>query len=121
MAHYAELDKDNKVINVISGVDESEKSAGEKLYMLDTGNHWKRTSYNTHAGVHNLGGTPFRKKFAGIGDTYDAVKDAFIPPQEYASWVFNESTWKWEAPATYPDDGKFYQWNEATTSWKEIT
>ena len=119
MAHYAELDTNDTVINVITGVDENEKSGGETLYLLFTGNYWKRTSYNTHGGVHPLG-TPFRKNYAGIGYTYDRVRDAFIPPKPYPSWVLNEDTCLWNAPTPMPDDDQMYIWNEDTTAW-EIT
>ena len=85
-----------------------------------TGDVYKQTSYNTHGGVHALGGTPLRKNYAGIGYTYDAGRDAFIPPKPYASWVLNETTCLWDAPVAYPDDGKRYSWDEATTSWVEI-
>jgi hypothetical protein len=78
---------------------------------------WIQTSYNTHGGVHTLGGTPLRKNYAGIGFTYDAQKDAFIPPKPFPSWVLNEDTCLWEAPVAYPDDGERYIWNETTTSW----
>ena len=81
----------------------------------------KRTSYNTVAGEHRLGGTPFRKNYAGIGYTYDAARDAFIPPQPYASWTLNNDKCIWESPLEYPSDGKQYTWNEDTTSWDEIT
>ena len=121
MAHYAEIDANNKVINVIAGLDENEKSGGETLYLLLTGNHWKRTSFNTNGGVHNLGKTPFRKNYAGIGFTYDKTRDAFIPPKTLASWVLDESTCQWKAPTAEPSDGKDYYWNEDTTSWKEKT
>ena len=80
---------------------------------------WIQTSYNTHGGVHALGGTPLRKNYAGIGYTYDPVRDAFIPPQPYASWTLNEDTCLWDAPVAYPDDGKRYTWDEATTNWIE--
>ena len=76
-----------------------------------------QTSYNTYGGVHKLGGTPLRKNFAGVGYTYDKIKDAFIAPQPYASWILNETTCLWEAPTTYPTDGLKYNWNEETTSW----
>jgi len=85
-----------------------------------TGDVYKQTSYNTHGGVHALGGTPLRKNYAGIGYTYDAGRDAFIPPRPYASWVLNETTCLWDAPVAYPDDGKRYSWDEATTSWVEV-
>lgn len=78
---------------------------------------WIQTSYNTHGGVHTLGGTPLRKNYAGIGFTYDATKDAFIPPKPYASWTLNEDSCLWEAPVAYPDDGEDYVWDEPTTAW----
>ena len=70
-----------------------------------------------HGGEHKLGGTPFRKNFAGIGYKYDMNKDAFIPPQPFASWILNEETCLWEAPVAKPDDGQEYKWNEETTTW----
>jgi hypothetical protein len=78
---------------------------------------WIQTSYNTHGGVHTLGGAPLRKNYAGIGFTYDATKDAFIPPKPYASWTLNEDSCLWEAPVAYPDDGENYVWDEPTTAW----
>ena len=78
---------------------------------------WIQTSYNTHGGVHLLGGTPLRKNYAGIGFTYDATRDAFIPPKPYASWTLNEDSCLWEAPVAYPDDGEIYVWDETTTAW----
>ena len=91
-----------------------------------TGDTYKQTSYNTHGGVHSLGGTPFRKNYAGIGYTYDAQRDAFIPPKPYASWVLNESTCLWNSPVAYPTDvgtpeaPKFYQWDEPTQTWELV-
>ena len=82
---------------------------------------WIQTSYNTKGGVHLDGGTPLRKNYAGIGFIYDQVRDAFYEPQPYPSWTLNESTCQWEAPSTYPDDGKMYTWNETTKAWDEIT
>lgn len=78
---------------------------------------WIQTSYNTKGGVHVLGGTQLRKNYAGIGYTYDAQRDAFIPPKPYASWTLNENTCLWDPPTPYPDDGERYVWNESTTSW----
>ena len=78
---------------------------------------WIQTSYNTRGGVHTLGGTPLRKNYAGIGFTYDAARDAFIPPKPYASWTLNEDSCLWEAPVAYPDDGENYVWDETTTAW----
>jgi hypothetical protein len=61
-----------------------------------------------------------RKNFAGIGFSYDATRDAFIPPQPYESWTLNEETCLWECPVSYPDDGNMYQWNEETQTWDEV-
>ena len=79
-----------------------------------------QTSYNTYGGVHPEG-RPLRKNYAGIGHTYDAERDAFIPPSPFPSWTLNEDTCLWDAPAPKPDDGKPYYWNEATLAWVEIT
>jgi hypothetical protein len=117
MAHYAELNHENVVIRVIPGWDETVKSEMEQLLLLETGNIWKRTSYNTIGDKHLLGGTPFRKNYAGIGYTYDAQRDAFIPPQTFASWVLNEETCLWEAPVAMLGDGRRYVWEEETVSW----
>ena len=84
--------------------------------MYGTSDTWKQTSYNTKGNVHKLGGTPLRKNYAGIGFTYDEDKDAFIPPKDYPSWTLNETTCLWDAPVAMPDDGKYYIWNEDTTS-----
>jgi len=81
---------------------------------------WKQTSYNTHGGVHKLGGTPFRKNHAGIGYTYDSQRDAFITPKPYNSWILNENTCNWQAPISKPQDGNKYSWNEQTLSWDLI-
>jgi len=80
---------------------------------------WIQTSYNTHGGQHPEG-RPLRKNYAGIGFTYDQTRDAFIPPQPYASWTLNEDSCLWEAPVAYPDDGGRYVWNEETTSWDAV-
>lgn len=93
-----------------------------------TGDVYKQTSYNTRGGVHYQGdGTPsadqtkaFRKNYAGLGYTYDALRDAFIPPKPYASWVLNETSCLWEAPVAYPTDGKRYVWDELNTAWSEV-
>jgi hypothetical protein len=80
---------------------------------------WVQTSYNTHGGQHPEG-RPLRKNYAGIGFTYDPIRDAFIPPKPYASWVLNENTCLWDAPTPYPTDGKTYNWDENTQQWAEI-
>ena len=78
---------------------------------------WVQTSYNTYGGVHSLGGNPLRKNYAGIGYTYDSTRDAFIPPNPYASWLLNEETCLWDAPVAYPNDGGIYDWDEETKAW----
>jgi len=82
---------------------------------------WLQTSYNTYGGQHRNGGTPLRKNYAGIGYSYDRTKDAFIPPKPFASWVLNDDTCLWSAPTPMPTDDKVYEWDETTTSWKEVT
>jgi hypothetical protein len=114
MAHYAKV-TDGIVTKVIVAEQEFFDT-----FVDDSAGEWIQTSYNTHGGEHTLGGTPLRKNFAGIGFTYDREKDAFIPPQPFASWTLNETTCLWEAPVTYPDDGKMYIWNESITNWTEV-
>lgn len=119
MAHYAFLDENYIVTEVIVGKDESNYD-WEAHYGQFRGQLCKRTSYNTHGGVHNNGGTPYRKNYAGIGYSYDPQRDAFIPPKPFASWQLDESTCLWQAPTPMPTDGKMYSWDENTTSWIEI-
>ena len=122
MAHYAFLDSNNIVTEVIVGKNENEGMTDwEQHYGEFRGQTCKRTSYNTYGGVHNNGGTPHRKNYAGIGYTYDAGRDAFISPKPFASWVLNETTCNWEAPTSMPIDDKFYRWDEPTASWVEVT
>jgi len=80
---------------------------------------WIQTSYNTHGGVHATGGTPLHKNYAGIGYTWDGT--GFAPPQPFASWTKNSTTYLWEAPTPMPTDGKMYKWDEPTLSWVEVT
>ena len=127
MASFAKIGLNNKVIGVHSlhndvlkdanGVEQEALGIDFLNNLHKTNDVWKQTSYNTHGGVHTLGGTPLRKNHAGIGYTYDEDKDAFIPAQVYPSWTLNEDTCQWEAPVAYPDDGKVYSWDEETTSW----
>ena len=121
MAHYAFIDDNNIVTEVIVGRDEDEVVDGvtdwEAYYGEFRGQTCLRTSYNTQGNQHTRDGTPFRGNYAGIGYTYDADRDAFIPPQPYASWTVNDDTCLWEAPVAYPDDGEVYAWNEDTGSW----
>jgi hypothetical protein len=123
MAHYAFLDLNNIVTEVIVGKDEDEIGIDwEQHYGEFRGQTCKRTSYNTYGGVHTNGGTPYRKNYAGIGYTYDAIRDAFIPPKPFASWTLNETSCHWEPPTPMPTEaGKFYRWDEPTLAWVEIT
>jgi hypothetical protein len=122
MAHYAFLNENNIVTEVIVGKNEDEEGIDwEVHYGNFRGQTCKRTSYNTQGGVHSGGGTPYRKNYAGIGYTYDAGRDAFIAPKPYASWLLNEDTCLWNAPTPYPNDGNHYLWNEESQSWNLIT
>ena len=121
MAHFAKLDSNNIVTEVVvvhNDVATSE-SAGVAFLnsMYKTNDTWKQTSYNTVAGKHKLDGTPFRKNYAAIGYTYDSTKDAFIPPKPYDSWTLDEDTCQWEAPVEKPGGDNIYEWNEDTKSW----
>jgi len=119
MAHYSYLDSNSVVVTVTVGKDETELINGldtETYYAQGTPYTVKRTSYNTYGNVHQLGGVPFRKNYAGIGYTYDAVRNAFIAPKPYPSWVLDEATCLWGAPVPYPATGRWV-WNEATLNW----
>ena len=120
MAHYAFLDENNIVTEVIVGKDEGEDGIDwEQWYGDFRGQVCKRTSYNTIAGVHNNGGIPFRKNYAGIGYTYQSDIDAFVAPKPYASWTLDANA-QWQPPVAMPTDGTMenpYTWDEATTSW----
>ena len=106
MAHFAKIDNNNLVTQVIVAEQDFINSGAVGDSFL-----WVQTSYNGN----------FRKNYAAVGDTYDKTKDAFIAPKPYASWTLVEDTCQWTAPTAMPDDGKMYNWNEDTTSWKEIT
>ena len=120
MAHWAEIDENSLVTRVLVG-NNDDPNEGYDWLIENLGGTWVKTSYNTHGGVHNGGGTPLRKNYAGIGYTYDADRDAFIPPQPFESWILNEDTCLWDAPVEYPSDGKMYTWDEDTTNWVEVT
>jgi hypothetical protein len=121
MAHFAQLNTNNIIISVIvvhnnelldqNGNEVEQKGIDfcKSLFGQDT--QWIQTSYNGN----------FRKNYAGIGYTYDATNDVFYAPQPFPSWILNNTTWLWEAPVSYPTDGKRYKWNESTLSWVEIT
>jgi hypothetical protein len=118
MAHYAVLNENNIVVSVFVGKDETDNTEPDwEAYYAQPGEVVKRTSYNTHGGVHIQGGVPYRKNYAGIGMIYDAEHDAFMWPQPYPSWVLNEATCVWHAPVPMPDDGQVYNWDETTTQW----
>jgi hypothetical protein len=115
MAHFAKV-----VDGVVTQVIVAEPEFFQTFVDSSPG-EWIQTSYNTYGGEHKLGGTPLRKNYAGIGFTYDRVKDAFIPPKPFASWLLNEDTCLWNAPVAMPDDGTIYDWDEATVNWVERT
>ena len=119
MARFAKIGLNNKVIEVLSvHNDVLQESIGIDFLTKLTGYPvWKQTSYYTHGGVHNNGGTPLRKNHAGIGYTYDEDRDAFIPKKPFNSWILNEDTCVWEAPISKPQDDNKYIWNESTLSW----
>ena len=124
MAHYAYLDENNTVTMVIVGKNEDDLPGNWEEYYGA-----KRTSYNTRGGVYYDPNTnepaqdqskAFRKNYAGIGYTYDLVKDAFIPPKPFASWILNEDSCLWEAPVPYPTDNLVYAWDEESLTWKRV-
>lgn len=113
MSHFAKVE--NGIVTEVLVIEQD---------VIDTGlfgdpTLWVQTSYNTHGGQHPQG-TPLRKNFAGIGYTYDDVRDAFIPPQPFLSWSLNEDTCLWDPPVPYPNDDKVYSWDEETLAWIEI-
>ena len=131
MAHFAKLDENNIVTFVTVGRQEDDGKEAE--LSARTGDVYKQTSYNTRGGVHYTDGVPsedqtkaFRKNYAGLGYTYDANRDAFIPPKPYNSWALNETTCLWDAPVAMPEDAgtgeppKRYTWDEDTISWVEV-
>ena len=125
MAHFAKLNAENYVIFVTVARDEDENREVE--ISQETGEIYKRTSYNTRGGVHYTNGIPsqdqskaFRKNYAGIGYYYDPIRDAFIPPKPFPSWTLNEESCLWDSPVPYPSDGKRYTWNEDILNWQEI-
>jgi len=124
MAHYAILDNNNLVINVITGRNENEIVDGipdwETYYGNQFGLTCKRTSYNTHGNVHKNGGVAFRKNYAEKNFTYDPESDAFIPPKPFKGWILNPASFLWEPPIPYPNDGKPYEWDESALSWSLI-
>lgn len=125
MAHYAFLDENNIVTEVIVGRDENEVVEGindwETYYGNFRGQRCLRTSYNTFGGKHNKGGIALRKNYAGVGFSYSDELDAFIPPKPYPSWILNEETCLWEAPVPYPTgEGDYYTWDEKNQAWQLV-
>jgi hypothetical protein len=139
MASFAKLDNNDIVIQLVAVVNEVIKDSNgieqeqlgidflRTLYNEPNAN-WKQTSYNTNAGVHSLGGAPFRKNYAGMGYQYDSQRDAFIPQKPYNSWLLNESTCRWEPPVIRPeitqeqkDNNQYYSWNEDIINWEVKT
>lgn len=119
MAHYAFLDNNNVVVEVITGVDECPEHDWEQIYGEMRGLRCKRTSYNTIGNQHLNGGIPFRGNFAGIGYVYIDEIDMFIPQSPFPSWLIDLDNKSWKPPINYPDDGKYYTWDESTISWVE--
>ena len=111
MAHFAEIDENNIVTQVLV-IDNAQEHRGQEFLANDLGlgGTWVQTSYNGN----------IRKNYAGIGFTYDSVRDAFIAPKPFDSWLLNEDTCQWYPPTPYPTDGLFYQWDEEQLNWKEI-
>ena len=117
MAHYAFLDGNNVVTEVIVGKNEGEDGIDWEVWYGDfRGQVCKRTSYNTVGNVHRNGGTPYRGNYAGIGYTYRSDLDVFTAPQPYASWTLDANA-QWQPPVAMPTDGGMYSWDEATTAW----
>jgi hypothetical protein len=114
MSHFAKV-VDGKVTQVIVAEPEFFDT-----FVDSSPGTWLQTSYNTHGNQHPEG-RPLRGNYAGVGFSYDATNDVFIAPKPFNSWVLNEETWTWDAPTPMPDDGKLYNWDEETTSWKEVT
>lgn len=115
MSHFAEVDSTNTVLRVIVAEQD----------FIDSGavgdpKNWIQTSYNTRSGQHTLGGTPLRGNYAGVGFVYDTALDVFLEPKPFASWVLDKLTYSWNAPTSYPIDGKLYEWNEETLAWVEL-
>jgi hypothetical protein len=122
MAHFAILKAGNiveKVIVVSNDVATTEQAGIDFLKKTFNNNHLPaiQTSYNTYGNKHNSGGTPLRGNYAGVDYQYDQVNDVFYAPQPYSSWILDKTTWLWNAPVAYPQDGNTYTWNETTKNW----
>lgn len=117
IGHFAQIDEENLVMQVIRA-----RNIDLELRTINYGERWVQCSYNTRGGVHSSGGTPLRKNYPGMNWTYDPIRDAFIPPKRYDSWVLNEDTCLWDPPVPKPiDDDKLYIWDENLKNWIEDT
>ena len=121
MSHWAKVE--NGIVTQITVGDNNDPAGDEGLSWLknNLGGTWIKTSFNTYAGKHSLGGVPLRKNYAGVGYVYDETRDAFYAPSPFPSWKLNEDTCIWEAPTPMPTDGKIYQWVEADLNWQVVT
>jgi hypothetical protein len=135
MAHYALIDANNIVVQVITGVDENTTQIDTDGTLVGgSTENWeafyanlpwfagltcKRTSYNSNGAVHKNGGTAYRGNFAVVGGTYDLAKDAFISPKSFDSFILDENTYQWVPPVPKPDEGKWY-WNEEIVAWSKV-
>ena len=118
MSHWAEINENNIVTRVLVGNnDDINGDEGYKWLIDNLGGVWKKTTYNTKAGQHKEGGTPFRKNYAGVGFTYDESRDAFITPKQFGSWILDEETCQWNSPVRLPDEENLYFWDEAELKW----
>lgn len=113
MAHFAKVE--NGIVITVLVIEQDVIDSG----VVGDPSAWIQTSYNTRGGIHINGGVPLRKNYAGIGYSYDAQRDAFIPPKPFESWLLDEETCQWDSPIPYPQDGKSYDWDEPTQSWVE--
>lgn len=124
MANYAYLDDNNVVVSIIYGKDENTDGIDWEEYYSTPTNRAKRTSWNTHSGIHLNGGVPFRKNFGQIGYVFredlNAPEGAFVPPQPFPSWTFNEDSCSWDCPVEEPQSELPHYWDETTLSWKEV-
>lgn len=132
MAHFAQID-DNKIVTQVIVIPDEQEERGQEFINQDLGleGTWLKTSYNTFQNRHKLGGQPYRGNYAGIGFTYDEVNDVFLEPQPYPSWTMSAERWRWEPPipkplipepefTEKPTVGIGYQWNENTLTWDAL-
>jgi len=124
MSHFAKIE--NGVVTFVTKGRQEDDGREQELCQR-TGDTYRQTSYNTHGGVHYTDGKPsadqskaLRKNYAGIGYTFDEVRDAFIPPQPFESWLLDEESCLWVSPVAYPTDGEMYFWDEQTLSWTAV-